>query len=860
MTEELHRLTSALGHRYRIERELGQGGMATVYLAEDLKLNRPVAIKVLLPDLAGTLGPLRFQREIGIIAQLRHPNILGIHDSGEAEDLLYYVMPFVEGRTLRDRLAREKQLPLEDALRIAREVSAALSYAHDRDLVHRDIKPANILLENGRALVSDFGVARAIDEAGGADLTRTGMAVGTPTYMSPEQAAGAGDLDGRSDIYSLGCVVYEMLAGQPPFMGRAPINLVAQHITSTPQPITTFRSTVPPETVAAIERALAKSPADRFATAAEFGQALSAKSSTPPEGLSARAPTRRRFAIVGAIALALGAAAVLGTTLSQRKATDVPTQIATERGLLSASPRLAVLPFETVGRDSTDEYLTRGLFVEVSNRLTSELHGVIVRGPESTLRFQGASISMADLGAALSVDYVLAASVQLSDDHVRLLGRLIDISNDAQIWTGSFQGEVASGTLFQLQDSIARAVALALEVELDSSSPARTPTSDLAYTLYLRGAGEALTHTQRGNQTAEILLKEAIALDPDFTRAHAKLGWVFGFRSQLLGGGREAADSALIHADRTLLLDSTEAEGWLALGMARQNQGLYSSALQAHEQALALSPTLVESRNEASFIAYLLGRFDVAAEHQAALLSIDPDHHFTVGSAGALLGLIGRYAEAERWVQAALTQFPEDPAVRAYAILVLIAQGRWEPARASLDAWIQAAPSSPFPYSVGAAAALQEGDLPRALRLAEASRLIAPTYRGYVGLTGNSVLGHVLTQLGEPEKGRPLLIDAISEGEALVMRGDERPGVRFDIASSYASLGNVERALEWLDRAYEAGWRLNRWIPQGISTFSLLEMDPRFQEWVRRVDVDVAAQAERISYDGVHPTALRERF
>ena len=247
MTDALGRLTAALADRYRIERELGQGGMATVYLAEDLKHHRQVALKVLRPELASALGPERFLREIETTANLRHPHILPLYDSGQADGFLFYVMPFVEGDTLQDRLNREKQLPLDDALRIAREVADALHYAHGRGVLHRDIKPANILLEAGHAVVADFGIARAIDVAGGDRLTETGVALGTPLYMSPEQAAGEKTLDSRSDQYALGCVLYEMLAGQPPFTGPTAQSVTHQHLAADPPQVRQLRPTVPEE-------------------------------------------------------------------------------------------------------------------------------------------------------------------------------------------------------------------------------------------------------------------------------------------------------------------------------------------------------------------------------------------------------------------------------------------------------------------------------------------------------------------------------------------------------------------------------------------------------------------------------------
>src|SRR6266545_1648831 len=244
-------LAEALSSRYRLERPLGQGGMATVHLAEDLKHRRKVAVKVLRSDLATALGTERFLREIEIAAALNHPHILAVHDSGEAAGVLYYVMPYVEGESLRDRLRRDKQLPLEDALQITREVADALDYAHHEGVIHRDIKPENILLQAGHAVVADFGIARAVSAAGGTKLTATGTAVGTPAYMSPEQVMGSRDLDGRSDLYSLGCVLYEMLAGVPPFAGTAAESLVYQHLSATPPPVKSVRPSVPEATVPA---------------------------------------------------------------------------------------------------------------------------------------------------------------------------------------------------------------------------------------------------------------------------------------------------------------------------------------------------------------------------------------------------------------------------------------------------------------------------------------------------------------------------------------------------------------------------------------------------------------------------------
>jgi serine/threonine-protein kinase len=275
MMSDVASLTSALADRYGFERELGSGGMATVYLAHDRKHDRRVAVKVLRPDLAAVIGATRFLAEIRTTANLQHPHILSLFDSGEVDGTVFYVMPFVDGETLRARLERERQLPIADAVRIAREVADALGAAHARGVVHRDIKPENILLQGGHALVADFGIALAASRTGGMRMTETGMSLGTPTYMSPEQAMGERTLDARTDIYALGCVLYEMLAGEPPFTGKQPHAVLMRTLTETPVPVTKHRDGLPPEVGVALDRLLAKDPAGRYASAAEVVEGLS---------------------------------------------------------------------------------------------------------------------------------------------------------------------------------------------------------------------------------------------------------------------------------------------------------------------------------------------------------------------------------------------------------------------------------------------------------------------------------------------------------------------------------------------------------------------------------------------------------
>ena len=342
MTDSASDLTAVLGGRYRVERELGAGGMATVYLADDVRHRRRVAIKVVRPELAAAVGAERFLREITTTASLRHPHIVPLYDSGAGEGRLYYVMPFVEGESLRDRLRREKQLPVQDALRIASEVADALSYAHGRGVVHRDIKPENILLESGHAVVADFGIAQAIDAAGGERLTETGVAIGTPAYMSPEQVAGEKNLDARSDVYALACVLYEMLAGQPPFTGPTAESVIHQHVLAAPPVVTQLRPAVPASLASALQRAMSKAPADRFPSVSQFAEAFargSAEFDRPAELPPAGA--RRRWPLIVAT-VAIVAIVVVGAVLVTRRAPS-PVRLG-RRAPVTVDPGLEIDP------------------------------------------------------------------------------------------------------------------------------------------------------------------------------------------------------------------------------------------------------------------------------------------------------------------------------------------------------------------------------------------------------------------------------------------------------------------------------------------------------------------------------------
>ena len=543
LTDVLSRANAALEGRYTLERQLGRGGMATVWLARDNKHDRLVALKVLRPDVAQAIGPERFLREITLTARLSHPHILPLLDSGEADGLLYYVMPYVQGESLRDRLDREQQLALDDALLLTHEIADALTHAHAHNVVHRDIKPENILLEDGHAVVADFGIARAITAAGAERLTDTGVTVGTPAYMSPEQAAGATNLDGRADVYSLACVLYEMLAGRPPFVGPTAESVVHQQLSAVAPPVTSIRPAVPRAIRVALDRALAKVPADRFRRVDSFAGALTASS-----GVRVPAPrVGRRVAwlTVAAAITAVGAVAIrFGQPTPEPAA---PTHPRTT---------VAVLPFQNLSAEGPHAYFAQGLYDETLT-LLAKFPAIRTISWTSLTGYLNAPVPPLHLIAAeLGAGSVVQASVQVVGHRLRVSVRLIDTVTGAHLWAERYDRTLDDA--FAIQSDVAQqivAVVTALN-NPERQDIAEAPTSNPeAYRLYLQGRvyHSRPGHARQNLEMAEHLYTQAIALDSRFALAHARLSEVHGqtywFRYDpspaRAARQREAAEAAL---------------------------------------------------------------------------------------------------------------------------------------------------------------------------------------------------------------------------------------------------------------------------------------------------------------------------
>jgi eukaryotic-like serine/threonine-protein kinase len=651
MSGLLGRLQVALTERYTIERELGRGGMATVYLAQDLKHRRPVALKVLSPDLAASLGTDRFLREIDVAARLAHPHILPLHDSGEADGLLYYVMPYVEGESLRDRLTRERQLPLEDALRITREVADALDYAHSRDVLHRDIKPENILFQAGHAVVSDFGISRAIRAAGMRRVTGTGIAVGTPGYMSPEQGAGVEQPDGRSDLYSLGCVLYEMLAGSPPFTGWSAQAVLARQAAEPVPRLRTVRDTVPDWLEQVTVRALAKAPADRFATAADFIAAL-----TQPEPITVAEPT---------------ASLVLPP---------------------APANSIAVLPFLNMSADPENEYFSDGVTEEIVNALCA-VGSLRVASRTSTFAFKGAHQNIRTIAEKLQVRTVLEGSVRRADTKLRITAQLIDAADGFHLWSATYEREMKD--VFAIQDEIARAIVNALKVKLVSGPNlvlVEPHTDNVeAYALYLKARYFWRRKSASGLKKCIEYFEQAIALDPRYSLAYAGLADSYialGYYNylpphQVFPRARTAADAAIgiddglaeAHTARacvSLLYDWDWPSAAQRFQRAIQLKELYPTAhfwyacclwavgrtadsVEQASRAQVLAPLSLVANANLGWAFYFARRYDEAITQCRKALDLDPHYLLTHVVLGQAYMATSRYDEGISALQSAVS-------------------------------------------------------------------------------------------------------------------------------------------------------------------------------------------------------------
>jgi serine/threonine protein kinase/tetratricopeptide (TPR) repeat protein len=578
------RLRDLLADRYDIKQPIGRGGMATVYLAKDLRHDRLVAVKVLHPELAALSGlPERFHREIRIAARLTHPNILPVHDSGEADGYLYFVMPFLGCESLRQRITREGRLSIDQALRITSAIASALDYAHRQQVIHRDVKPENIMLVEGQPVVADFGIARALTDTRGERLTVMGVVIGTPAYMSPEQASGD-EVDGRSDQYSLACVAYEMLVGHTPFPGGSSRNTLARHIIEEPAPLVSERSTIPPATEWAIMKALAKEPDARFATATEFAEALNRSAPRP----------------------------------------DTTTLTASFRDVRA----IAVLPFVNASPDPEDEYLSDGLTEELINAL-AQVEGLHVAPRTTVFARKGKVTDVREAGAKLGVTFLLEGVVRRSGQRLRITAQLVNGLDGRLLWSSRYDRD--SQEVFAVQEEIARTIVMTLRGtvlgDLGDPLPDRATKNPKAYHLYLRGRHAwAARQGAEGVKEAIGYFEQAIAEDPDYALAYTGLSDCYALLLDYRGVPvREGMERAKAEALRALALDDSLAEAHTSLAWVHFiYEWDWSAAEGEFRRAIELDPRYATARQWYAWLLMALNRVEESLMQARLAVELDP--------------------------------------------------------------------------------------------------------------------------------------------------------------------------------------------------------------------------------------------
>jgi serine/threonine-protein kinase len=666
---------------YLILQALGRGGAATVYLATDEKHHRSVALKVLHAEISSALGGDRFRREIEVVAQLQHPHIVPLHDSGDVADprdgrvrLLYYVMPLVRGETLRDRIAREGALPIADIDRIVADVSAALDYAHRHGVIHRDIKPANLLLDESHASVADFGIARRAHGDAPDELTSTGVIVGTPAYMSPEQSIGDRAIDARSDIYALGCVTFEMLTGSPPFRATTVSALVAKHLQTEIPSAQSLRPDLPGQVDEVLGRAMAKDPAQRFASTREFADALhaaftslGAPSSRTSSATTPASRSRHRWLGVGAATAAV-AVGVAGWVFA---------------GSRADAPSIAVLPFTNMSDDRGNEYFSDGVTEELTGALAG-IGGLRVAPRTTAFAYKGRSGDLLRIGRELGVTRILEGSVRLGDGRVRLIASLYDVKTGERLWNHTYDRDF--GEVLPLQTDLAATIADQLERRLLPSERTKlaerhTANPD-AYNAYIRGRYFFDQRTAASVEQAAREFRRALAIDSSYARAYAGLADSYSIQAftglaapnELFVQAERAARQALaldaaladahvslsiIHffhdwnwaaaereAGRAIGLDSTLALAWFFRSWPLVSANRYEEALTALTRARALEPlSLIDNARLATLLAWMR-RYEEASTEARRTLEIDPNYPVARVQLARVLSLQGRHADA----------------------------------------------------------------------------------------------------------------------------------------------------------------------------------------------------------------------
>jgi TolB-like protein len=751
-------LQATLGDNYTLERELGGGGMSRVFVALDKTLNRRVVAKVLPREMAASVSVERFKREIALAARLQHPHIVPLLSAGDTDGLPYFMMPFVEGESLRARLARGGELPVHEGLRVLREVASALDYAHEKGVVHRDIKPDNVLLSRGSAMVSDFGVAKALSASSNAEysgMTSLGVALGTPAYMSPEQAAAAPNIDARADVYAFGVMAYELFAGRPPFHGRSPQAMLAAHVTEAPEAIQKLRPALPPALASLIMRCLEKHPADRPQSAADIVHALD-NINTPSGGMQptgtvpsyagapaatgagtlVKAPSRRMGLIGAGFAAGILAVAALAMTISRR--TNKTSGAEASATGVTPAKSIAVVPF--TGGDPKDEYFGDGVAEELTSML-ARVPGLGVVARSSAFSFKGKPLSSRQIGDSLHVSTVLEGTVRRADTRLRITASLINVKNGLTLWSNTYDREPKD--VFAVQQEIAQNIAEQLKVTLGAAA-LRGGTSNLeAHDLYLRALAHSDKFTEPEVRAAVELFEKAIAKDSAFADAWAGLSNAWAMLADDWVAPKEAYPKAEAAARKAVALDSTSSDAHAALASVLAWWYFdFASARQESQRAVDLKPS---SKLALWTHGYMLGlpKADRDSSARAFARAAQLDPHDAVMAAYECSALSAHLDQAEAPCRRAVALDPGSPDAELALAGYLVGRRQFEE---GIRAASLATASPTRMKTVLAESYLKAGRKDEARRLA--NEMLADSKRHYVRMDSPAI---VFMLLGDKE-------------------------------------------------------------------------------------------------------------
>jgi eukaryotic-like serine/threonine-protein kinase len=673
-------LQAALGTSYTIERELGTGGMSRVFIAEEVALERKVVVKVLAPELVAGVSAERFQREIKLAAKLQHPNIVPVITTGIAAGFPYYTMPLV-GESLRDRLERSPKLPIAEVLATLKDVARALAYAHDQGIVHRDIKPENILVADESAVVTDFGIAKALSVARigapGGTLTQAGTSLGTPAYMAPEQISADPHVDHRADIYAFGCVAYEILTGAAPFAHRQPHQLFAAHIGEKAAPLLDRRPDCPPALAALVTRCLEKDPVDRPQSSRDLLRSLETGYTPGPSAARARRAASARKRVIGIVAAVAMVSALAAIAINGAGGADIRS--------------LAVLPFENVGGDTANAYFAEGLADELTTEL-AKIPGLTLASRNSAFRFRGTSVNVEQVGRDLDVGAVLEGTVRRSGDRLHLTAQLTNASSGKLVWADSY--EQKAGDLFALQETITRSIVEALKLKLsrdnDTTKVASVSqgTRNLdAYDLYLRGRFQWARRGDRELRQSINLFEQAIRLDPQFARAHAGLAMSASILPQYAVMRSDSITAVGLRAGRRAVeIDPNLADAHLGLANNLIYDFRWKEAEEHFKRALQLEPSNPTAHQWYADYLYIVGRVGDAVPEMRRAAELDPLSAVIHNELSHVLNLLGHYAEAEKAARRALELNSALVWANTNLVRSLTEQGKLEEAKKLVDA------------------------------------------------------------------------------------------------------------------------------------------------------------------------------